>query len=739
VTVRSRFRFNRALAWALACGALAGACGGGEAAPGTGDGSGLPGSGGTATSGGGTGNANGGTASNVGGAGQILDPTVFVPAQAGLRRLTVAQYRNSVTDLFGAAALPTTQIEKDSSLSGFISIAAARLAVSATITEQFESAALEIAHAALADTAGRATLLGCTPAGVTDDACTSAFLGSLGRRAWRRPLMATELSGLTALVAPIQTGLNDYYGGLEYGIAALLQSPYFLYRHEIGSEDPGNPGFARFDDHELATRLSYFLWNTTPDDELLDAADAAQLSTTDGFNAQVTRLLASPRAGDAIKNFFTEYFRLNDLDSLPQLPATYPQNTATIGPAMREETARFMANIALAPNVDYRTMFDSRETFVNAELAALYGLPAVAGGDFVPVTLPEDGLRAGFLGQASFLALNSHATSTSPTYRGKFIQEMLRCQAVPPPPMNVPPLPDDATAGNQTMRQKLEMHREVEPCRTCHELMDPMGLAFENFDAMGVFRTMDAGQVIDASGELNGQPFAGPRELVALLRNDPLVGQCAARNLYRYALGHVEGAEGNEAPAIDQIVSSFEGSQFQFTSLVQAIVTSPAFSTAALPSQTPIDPNGMGGAGGAGGADNMGGMGGMDVGQGGAAVVIANPTYAADIAPILEANCEPCHTTEAKGGFNWSYDTLVTNSQITSALADTCKYLDDTDRRIVPGDPDHSLLWMKLALDQHQLEANGCGDHMPQAPSPHILTTAQLDTIRRWIVQGAMP
>jgi hypothetical protein len=673
----------------------------------------------------------------VAGNGQIIDPSVFVPAQGGLRRLTSTQYRNSVMDLFGPAALPTTTFEADSALSGFISIAAARLALSATLTEQFESAALEIAHTALSDTAGRATLLGCTPAGVTDEACTSAFLGKIGRRAWRRPLTASELSSLTALVAPIQTDLNDYYGGLEYGVAALLQSPHFLYRQELGTPDPANPGFARFDDYELATRLSFFLWNTTPDDELLDAADAQQLTTTDGFNAQITRLLASPRAGDAVQNFFTEYFRLNDLDSLPQLPATFPQNTATIGPAMREETARFMANIALAPNVDYRTMFDSRETFVNAELAELYGLPAVAGTDFVAVTLPDDGLRAGYLGQASFLALNAHATTTSPTYRGKFIQEMLRCRAVPPPPMNVPPLPDDATAGEQTMRQKLAMHREVEPCRTCHELMDPMGLAFENFDAMGVYRTMDAGQVIDASGELNGQPFNGPRELVAILRNDPLVGQCAARNLYRYAMGHVEGAEGNEEPAITQIVGAFEGAQFQFTSLVQAIVTSPAFSTAALPSQTPVnDPNGNGGAGG---ADGMGGTGGMDVGQGGAPTVVANPTYAADIAPILEVNCAPCHTTDAAAGFNWSYDTLVTNSAITSPLAETCKYIDDSNRRVVPGDPDHSLLWIKLALDQHQNSANGCGDHMPQEGSGHILTTAQLDTIRRWIVQGALP
>jgi Protein of unknown function (DUF1592)/Protein of unknown function (DUF1588)/Protein of unknown function (DUF1585)/Protein of unknown function (DUF1595)/Protein of unknown function (DUF1587) len=714
------------LALVLACGAIAAGCGA----------SGAKGS----PPGNSAGGANATGGGNVGGNGQVIDPAVFVPAEAGLRRLTLPQYRSSLADLFGAAALPATEFESDGALSGFASIAAARLAVSAAITEEFETAALEVAHKALSDTAGRAALLGCTPAGVTDNACTSQFFTKLGRRAWRRPLTTDEVSALTNLVAPIQTGLKDYFAGLEYGVAALLESPHFLYREEIGTPDPSNPALAKFSDYELGTRLSFFLWNTTPDDALLDAADAKKLTTTDGFGAQVTRLLASPRATDAVKNFFTEYFRLAELESLSQLPSQYPQNTATIGPAMREETATFMASIALGQS-DYRSMFDSRDTFVNAELAQLYGLPAPAGAGFVKVTLPDSGMRAGFLGQASFLALNSHATGTSPTRRGKFIQEMLRCQTLPPPPPNVPPLPNDASSASQTMRQKLEIHRQVEPCKTCHAAMDPMGLAFENFDAMGVLRTTEVGQTIDASGELGGQAFSGPRELEALLRQDAAVGQCAARNLYRYALGHVEGVQGNEQPAIDQIVKAFEGSQYQFTALIQAVVTSPAFTTAATPSQTlPAGQAGMGGSGAggsaaAGGSAPAGGMG----NTGGTGMAVANPTFAKDIAPIIAANCEPCHTAQAKAGFNWNYDNLVTNSTITSPLAGTCKYIDAAHKRVVPRDPDHSLMWVKLAIDEHQSTANGCGDHMPQAPSPHVLTTAQLDTIRAWIVQGALP
>jgi hypothetical protein len=731
---RARFRMSTLgpLALVLASGAIAAGCGanGAQGSP--------PGNSG--------GGANGIGGGSVGGNGQVSDPAAFVPAEAGLRRLTLPQYRNSLADLLGAAALPTTAFEPDSALSGFASIAAARLAISAAITEEFETAALEVAHQALSNTAGRAALLGCTPAGVTDNACTSQFFTKLGRRAWRRPLTTDEVSALTTLVTPIQTGLKDYFAGLEYGLAALLESPHFLYREEIGTPDASNPAVAKFGDYELGTRLSFFLWNTTPDDALLDAADAKQLTTTDGFETQVTRLLASPRASDAVKNFFTEYFRLAELDSLSQLPGQYPQNTGTIGAAMREETATFMAAIALGKS-DYRTMFDSRDTFVNAELAQLYGLPPPAAAGFVNVTLPDSGMRAGFLGQASFLALNSHATGTSPTRRGKFIQEMLRCQTLPPPPPNVPPLPNDANSATQTMRQKLEIHRQVEPCKTCHAAMDPMGLAFENFDAMGVFRTTEVGQTIDASGDLGGQAFSGPRALEALLRQDAAVGQCAARNLYRYALGHVEGAQGNEQPAIDQIVNAFQGSQYQFSSLIHAIVTSPAFSSAATPSQTlPADPagSGAGGSTAAGGAALAGGSGGSALAggsgpTGGAGMAVANPTFASDIAPIIAANCEPCHTTQAKAGFNWTYDNLVTHSTITSALAGSCKYIDGTQQRVIPRDPDHSLIWIKLALDEHQNTANGCGDHMPQAPSPHVLTTAQLDTIRAWIVQGALP
>jgi hypothetical protein len=677
------------------------------------------------------------------GAGGTAPPGVFTPAPAGLRRLTSLQYRNSIADLFAGGATSTDDLEADTTLSGFASIGAALVTLSPHLVEQLETSARDIAHQALSNTATRATFVGCNPTAATDDACTSAFLGKLGRRAWRRPLASDELASLVTLTKGIQTSMNSFFGGLEYGVSALLESPHFLYREEIGAPDPSQPTRVLFNDNELATRLSYFLWNTTPDDALLDAADAKQLTTGTGFMTQVQRLLKSPRATIGVQTFFSEYYRLGDLDDLPQLPSIYPQRTATIGPAMREETQRFLSDLAITRDGDFRTMFTSTTTFVNAELAKLYGLPPVTGTDFVQATLPDSGLRAGYLGQGSFLALNAHSNTTSPTYRGKFVREMLMCQSIPPPPMNVPPLPMDAPgAAPQTMRQKLAVHRAVEPCKTCHTLMDPIGLAFENFDAMGVTRTMDAGQTIDASGDLDGKAFAGPRDLEKLLSQDPSVMTCVARNLYRYVTGHVE-TQGEEA-GIQQLAKGFSDGQFHFSALIASMVANPAFTTAAPPSDAPL-PTGAAGAGGGGasgaaGSAGAAGTGGGQAGSGSVVVPTGPLSYATHIAPIIANKCSPCHTTQAAAGLNYTYDNLVTNSAVTNAATKGCTLLLAPPRRVIPGDPDHSLLYIKLAEDEHQLASgHNCGGPMPNPTSGKILLTVELDTIHNWIKGGALP
>ena len=366
----------------------------------------------------------------------------FSPEQAGLRRLTVPQYQNSLKDLFGDTTTYTTVFEEDTELSGFASIGAARVGLSPAITEQFEATSYQVAKNVLSDTTRRAALVGCSPTGATDDIPVRPPSSTkIGRRAWRRPMTAEEVTRYVGVAKNAQTVLKTFFGGLEYGLAGLLQSPHFLYRVELGLPDPKNANRVVFNDNELATRLSYFLWNTTPDDQLLDAAEMQQLTKGTGFATQVQRLLDSPRSVAATQEFFTEYYRLAEMDKLPADPTLFPLKTQTIGAAMREETLRFLTDIALTRKADYRDIFDSRNTFVNAELAKLYGLPA-GGANFAPVTLPDTGMRLGYLGQGSFLALNAHPNVTSPTHRGKFIMEMILCQSIPPPPDNVPPLPE---------------------------------------------------------------------------------------------------------------------------------------------------------------------------------------------------------------------------------------------------------------------------------------------------------
>jgi len=554
-----------------------GSGGTGNAGNGGSAGTGNAGNGGSGGAGNGsTGGAGNGGVGGSGGAGGTSTPA-FAPAPATLRRLTLGQYTNSVRDLLGAAVTLPTDLEPDTSLNGFASIGAARTAFSPHAIEQLETAALSLSQQALADPKMRASLVGCMPAAAADDACARQVVTGLGRRAWRRPLTPDEVNRYTAIATQAGTTLNDFWKGLQYAVAGLLQSPHFLYREELGTPNAAVPSQRAFNGFEIATRLSYFAWATTPDDQLLNAAEAGTLSTEDGLRVQAERLIASPRAHASTETFFGELLHLADLDDLPQLPNVFPQVSATLGASMRGETLRVLEDIAWNGDGDFRNVFDTRTTFVNAELAKLYGVPAPSGVDFVRTTLPSDGLRLGLLGQGSFLALNAHADSTSPTRRGKFIREVLLCQAIPAPPPDVdttlPPNPPGTMS--LTMRQRLEKHRSQPACAACHQAMDPIGLALENFDAVGAFRTSEVGQTIDASGVLDGVTFADARGLSSALKNHADVATCLTRSMFRFATGHVEtpGEEG----AVLALAQKLAGDGYRFRSLLLGLVMSPTF------------------------------------------------------------------------------------------------------------------------------------------------------------------
>ncbi len=506
-------------------------------------------------------------------------PASFNGAPSGLRRLTVAQYKNSIKDLLGAEVTVSTVLEADTVLQGFASIGASRIALSPLGTEQFEVAAFEVAKQAFADVGRRASLAGCDP--MSESGCAERFVASFGQRAFRRPLTQPEVARYAAVGAAAQQALGDPWASLEYATAGLLQSPHFLYRVELGAPDPRAPATYRFDDFEVATRLAYFVWNTTPDDALLAAAASGRISNASGLLVEAKRLLDSPRAASGLANFFDEYLKLSGLLDLPQLPSAFPQMSPTLGEAMRSETQRVMSLHALSGG-DYRDVFDSRTTFVNAELARLYELAPVTGNDFVQVELPEAGLRAGLLGQGSFLALNAHADAASATLRGKFIREVLLCQAIPPPPPGVVAvLPATSPGAPQTRRQKLAIHSQVPACAGCHLMMDPIGLGLANFDGIGAFRSAEEGLPIDASGELDGVAFQDPAELGRALRAHPGVVNCLARSVYRYAAGHLETA-GEEA-LVAELEARLIQQGYAFPTLLAGVIESPGFRYAGAP------------------------------------------------------------------------------------------------------------------------------------------------------------
>jgi hypothetical protein len=511
------------------------------------------------------------------GGGAVAPPAAgFAPGPATLRRLTRAQYANAIRDLLGPDITVPGDFEPDTVLSGFASIGSSLTTISATAAEKLESAAGSIATQAFSDPARRSRLVACQPTAAVDEACARAFVTTFGRRAWRRPLQAEEVDRYTAIATQGASMAGDFWSGLGHALSGLLQSPHFLYRVEIGR--PGVvAGHRHFDSWELASRLSFFFWNSTPDDALLEAADRGALTRPDALRREAERLLASPRGRGVVRSFFYELMRLDGLDDLEQSPANFPRATRTIGPAMREETLRLLEEVVLSPDGDYRRVFDAPFTFVNRELAQLYGLPA-AGADFVRTALPAAGLRQGLLGQSSFLATNAHEATTSPTRRGKFVREVLLCHEIPAPPPDVDASLPEEKPGDapRTMRQRLSGHN-APACTACHARMDPLGLAFENFDALGAERTRDAGQMIDPSGDLDGQRFAGPRELATLLRGHPDVELCLVRNLYRYALGRLEIP--GEEDLIRRIGAGLAGDRFR--SALLGIVESDGFRLAA--------------------------------------------------------------------------------------------------------------------------------------------------------------
>ncbi|MCB9506352.1 MAG: DUF1592 domain-containing protein [Myxococcales bacterium] len=489
-------------------------------------------------------------------------------------RLTSRQYENAVHDLFGADIVVPVNIEPDPEAGGLLQVGAAAATISPRGVEKYEQAAYQIASQAMTE-GRREALVGCTPAGVRDDACAGAFLRPLAARAWRQPVDDAAIATLVEISGHAAEVVGDFYEGLEYGIATVLQSPSFMFRVEVGEPDPSDETQRRYTDWEMASRLSFLFWNTIPDEELARAAEAGELTTDAGLFAQAERLLADDRAREGVLVFFDELYGLHRLRTIVKDPTVFLSASPELGPAARQETLMTLADIIFDRDADFRELLTTRRTFIDRRLAALYNVRAPAPEGFAATELPESANRAGLLGQASILALYAHSTSTSATLRGKFIRTVLLCGVVPPPPSGVDTSIPEPSGTAVTLRQRVAEHLENESCANCHALMDPLGLALENYDGLGAWRTLDNGAPVDPSGSFDGEVFSTAEEFVDLISSDPRVTDCVVERLVRYGNSAVETWE--QSSALEPLKQAFEAGHFSFKHLLLYFVMSPSF------------------------------------------------------------------------------------------------------------------------------------------------------------------
>jgi hypothetical protein len=506
------------------------------------------------------------------GGGTMTASTPFMPSAPALPRLTTAQYKNVIDDLFGPG-LEIPELEPDQRPYSFSIIGASTTTVSEHGVDLYSQAAFSIARAVFADaTTRRANTVKCTPQTPLDDVCLTSFLQDFGMRAFRRPLTADEQMRYSALADKI--GRDDPWQALQYVTAALLQSPSFLYRVELGEADAAHAGWKHYTAYEMASRLSFLLRNSLPDAGLFASAASGELAQASGVLAQATRLLDDTGPTETmIRALYSEYLDLPLLDAV-KFPDDMDPNH-TLGASMRSEVLEIVSRVGLRDAADMRTLFTTPNVAVNADLAPLYGLTAT-GTDLTAATLPSDGSRAGVLTTGALLTLNNRPNRTSPTIRGLFIRQRLLCGTVPPPPPGIPPIMEDDSGPPKTIREKLEQHRTNPTCAACHNSMDPIGLGMENFDQFGRFRTMyDGGQPVDDGGDVDGVKFSGAKELGALLAADPRVMSCLVKQLYRYGSARLE--IDSEQQALQALNDSFAKDGFKLRPLLLALVQGDGF------------------------------------------------------------------------------------------------------------------------------------------------------------------
>lgn len=505
------------------------------------------------------------------------------PGPAPIRRLTRVEYNNTVYQLFGDNSQPASAFPPDEEAGGFDNQAGV-LVVSPLLAENYLSAAENLA--ATHTPALMQQLPNCQGDAIDEATCAGdadAFVRGFGKLVFRRPLTEAEVHTYVNLFTR-GTALDQVpYSpslGVQLVVAALLQSPHFLYRVEFGMADPSEGDVVELTDHEIASRLSYLLWNAMPDAILFEAADAGRLRDPAEIEAQARRMLDTPRAREAVKNFHRQWLHLDEIEPIilasGKDPDIYPEFYDGLPFLWRSETEAFIDHAVFEENGNVEFLFTAPYTMMNEELAEFYGIDGPTGVGFRRVDL-DPGKYAGFMTQPGLMARFAKPDRSSPIHRGKFVRETILCQVPPPPPDNIPEPP--SVDESQTTREQFAEHSENPACAGCHALMDPIGFGFEHFDGIGRYRDTEWGLEIDAAGELQGTDidgaFNGAIELAQRLASSDQVKACVASQWFRFGYGRFETDE--DDCSVDEIHEAFAASGYDIKELIIALTRTDAF------------------------------------------------------------------------------------------------------------------------------------------------------------------
>jgi hypothetical protein len=504
-----------------------------------------------------------------------------------MRRLTEGQYRNTIQDFFGDVTLGG-RFEPDTRDNQLVTVGASKATVTPGGLEEYDRMAMGIAQQVV-DPKRRDGYIPCKPASAkaVDDACARTFLTKVGHLLYRRPLTDQEISDEIKIAATGAKEVGDFYFGIQLALATLLESPQFLFTQERAEPDPTHPGGYRLTPQGMATRLSLLLWGSSPDPELLRAAESGELNKQQGLARQVDRMIGSPRFEAGVRGFFADMLEFDQFDSLGKDATLYPNYSADVGKQAQEQALRTIVDLLVTQNGDYRDIFTTNKTYLTPVLASAYGVPFTGHWgelqDWVPMQMPKNMPQAGVLTQIGFSALHSNSGKTSPTLRGKAMRELILCQEIPPPPANVDFSKFANADGNKvSVREAIEMHASNPACAGCHKLMDPLGLALEHYDTSGAFRMEDAHKPIDASGTLDNVAYKDASGLGNAVHDNPRTTACLVNRAYTFATGRPATASEN-AWIKGQLLTDFAAADYRFPALLRRIVLDPGFFRVTVP------------------------------------------------------------------------------------------------------------------------------------------------------------